>query len=387
MNLRICCSLTCSVLLGGTVQAYDFTVEQTIPFVECRNDEDTQQIVQRMADRDSDGWLENEELLFAKKSDAQSVQILVAGQSFDMTRLDATNVWVFRFKKPGLDEGVASYSFLEMNDGRPIAGPMRAHTWRGPHAPPSAEIAAELKGRFEVHDFESQQLEAKRKVYVYIPPGDQPLELTIYMADGQGASSAAAILEPLILNGSVPRTAIVGAANGGYLVDSHGGSEPYEVKKDLRASEYLPGYDLTRFQKHSEFFRKELSLWAETTLRVPKGPSHRIVYGFSNGGRFAATMGLNHDAHFGYSIAFSVAGEHKPHERYGNQCKFFLAAGEWETEFHANTLRLKVALEQAKTSVRFVSRKSGHDYLMWQDELANAMLEIAKEFRSKVKEP
>jgi enterochelin esterase-like enzyme len=85
-------------------------------------------------------------------------------------------------------------------------------------------------------------------------------------------------------------------------------------------------------------------------------------------------MGVRHPDLFGHVIAFSVAGRRKvdvPEQPAGARPHFHLAAGTWEV-FLQSTTNAAEELKKHNVPATFVTRVAGHDYTMWEDELAAA---------------
>ncbi len=164
-------------------------------------------------------------------------------------------------------------------------------------------MAKDLKGVDKMLELESKALGEKRKIKIYLPPGHDRAKSypVIYAADGM---TNAEILEPLILAGKVRPIVVVGVLSGTYQGDR---AQPYDIKRDLRACEYLPEIDPARFAKHEKFFCDEVRAWAEKELGATRNQNERAIHGVSNGARFAVEMGMRHPELFGHVFAFSVA--------------------------------------------------------------------------------
>jgi enterochelin esterase-like enzyme len=183
----------------------------------------------------------------------------------------------------------------------------------------------------------------------------------------------AEVLEPLVASGAVRPLVVVGVEPGGYLGDRKAGE--HDVKKDLRAMEYLPTVEPERFARHERFFCEEVVPWAEAEFGASKDRAERAVFGCSNGARFAVEMGLRRPGLFGHVIALSVAGgwDAKAKPTADGAPRYHLAAGIWEKAFHGITTKTYDALKAAGVPVTFTSRVSGHDDAMWQEEFAAAV--------------
>jgi enterochelin esterase-like enzyme len=188
------------------------------------------------------------------------------------------------------------------------------------------------------------------------------------MADGQSVPEFAAILEPLITNGRLPSILLVG-------VDSPGGSFSNPLE-DRRAQEYLPSdnFNPARFAAHEGFFIDEVRTWAERELAAPTDRQQRAIFGFSNGGVFAAAMGIRHPDIYGHTLAFSLGIEPgRVTEVMKGASEFYLVAGTLEEGFHSTTEEFAQMLELQGVTYVFRERVCGHDHIMWQEEFPAAV--------------
>ena len=200
----------------------------------------------------------------------------------------------------------------------------------------------------------------------------------VYVSDGQSVREFARLVEPMVDAGRIPPVVLVGVHDGGYLGPTPKGPNDYDGGKDLRAMEYIPGLDPRRFAGHETFFVKEVPAWAERRFGVSANREDRAVFGYSNGGRFAAEMGFRHPDVFGHAFCFSIAGDATRSlpevGKSGKPVHFYLAAGTWESTYHRLTAKLADALEAAAGSgVSFSSRIAGHDVAMWREEFGDAV--------------
>jgi enterochelin esterase-like enzyme len=337
-----------------------------------------QALIERDAREKAPVWADGDTATFFYRGEADEVMLRVGGETQHLRRLPGSDVWTVRWQRPELERGVFSYALAPSRKGQPP--PERGerwvfHTWRGPKAPPAPAVARELKGTETLHDIESKALGETRKVRVYLPPGHDKARPcpVVYATDGQLNS---AVLEPLILAGKVRPVIVVGTSSGGYL-GGPGAKGEYDVRKDLRALEYVPGLDKDRFAKHERFFCEEVRVWAERELGASKDRQDRAVFGCSNGARFALEMGLRHPELFGHVFACSIAGARnfEPPARPENPPRYYLAAGTWEKPFHKMTADVAEKLKAQQVPVAFSSRVASHDDAMWREEFAAAVQE------------
>ncbi len=343
----------------------------------ARADEPSAQaLIERHHKEKSSVWADHDTVTFFYQGKADKVSVMFNGNIRDLRRLPDSDVWVFRLKLPDLNKAVFSFELLPIpkNKSRQLG----VQTWRGPQSPPPPQKADKLIGIISEHQVESKVLDCKRAVTVYRPPDYARSEVkrVVYAADGQGVGEFIRVLEPLIVSGRVPPTAIIGVHHGGYL----GGAPDlnnYDPEKDLRAQD-LPWVKPEHFVKHDAFFSNEVRVWAEREFGVSSRCKDRVVFGYSNGGRFAVEMGLRHPNVFGHVFGFSVPGE-REHLRelpkdFKDPPQFYLSAGTWEETFHQYTAALGNELKKHSVPVVFASRVGGHDGAIWREEFAAAMV-------------
>jgi enterochelin esterase-like enzyme len=237
--------------------------------------------------------------------------------------------------------------------------------WRGSEAPPEVGQSDPLLGEIRTAQVESEALDETRDLSVYLPPDYDPEQtyLVIYMADGQSLPQFAPFLEPLIAAGDLPPILIIG-------VHSSFGSPGH----DLRAEDYIPTMNPDRFAAHERFFTVEVRRYAETEFGAAADRAQRVVFGYSNGGVFAAAMGLRHPELYAHILAFSpgvLPGS--PREDSDLVADYYLVSGTLEPNFYRNTLTLKNSLENLGAVTEFKGRVAGHDQIMWQEEFPGAV--------------
>ncbi len=145
----------------------------------------------------------------------------------------------------------------------------------------------------------------------------------------------------------------------------------------MRAQEYFPGIDPDRFARHEAFFCSEVTAWAERQWNVSGLAKDRVIFGCSNGGRFAFEMAMRHPDQFGHVLAFSVPGGGviALPEGLKTAAHFYLEAGTWEKQFLTYTTRLADELRRAGVQTELQVRVGGHDEAIWCDEFARALVE------------
>ncbi|HEY0735230.1 MAG TPA: alpha/beta hydrolase-fold protein [Herpetosiphonaceae bacterium] len=323
-----------------------------------------QELMARKTQAGADVWADGDELTFVYEGKADEVRVC-CGIELPMQRVPDSDLWVLTVRVEDLAHAVISYAFFVTQNEQPIEDRPHFTTWRGPQAPPPVAHATALAGRIQQYALESAFLKEERDLTVYLPPGHDPTLAApvIYVADGQSVPDFAAVLEPLITQGTIPPLVLVGA---------HSPTGPFpDPSQDLRAQEYLPDHNLARFQAHERFFTEEVPAWAERELGVATDPAQRAVFGFSNGGVFAAAMGLRHPNRYGHSLAFSLGMP--PGLPHSTTARFYLVAGTLEPGFHSRTQEFAGDLADYGVDHVFRDRVSGHDSVMWQEEFPKAV--------------
>ena len=194
----------------------------------------------------------------------------------------------------------------------------------------------------------------------------------VYLADG-ASWDFANYVEPLIRRGELPPFIMIGILPGDYLGDPN---EEYNRSLDLRAQEYVPSVNYERFKLHERFLLEEVLPWSEENFGASNNRDERIVGGFSNGGVFAAAMGLKNPNVFGYALPFSPGDNPVVETDISNvNTKFYLTVGELdEKRFVDATKNLADTLSQNNITNVFEARVAGHDNVMWREEFVKAML-------------
>lgn len=137
--------------------------------------------------------------------------------------------------------------------------------------------------------------------------------------------------------------------------------------------------DPVRFAAHRRFFVEEVGAWAERELGVSHRREHRAVVGCSNGADLAAALGVLDAGRFGAVIALSCAmtSAHRTPPvagaGAGAVARHWLAVGTLEPSFLAVTRDWAGALRGAGVERVLRERVAGHDYAMWEDEVAAAL--------------
>lgn len=349
--------------------AQDNAVKKEIPAAASK-------LIERANAEKATVWIENGKLTFFHQIEADNVQVKITTQNKPMKRIAGSDVWTCQVALPDVEKGIMSYGFVATTKGKPVGGGGQRF-WRGPKAPEPLRASDTLTGSIEHHDLESPSLGESRTVSVYLPGPNRKIAFVVYMSDGDAAEGYAHILEPLMDLGELPPIAIIGTHSGVYRGEVELSRD--DTRRNVRALEYVPSLDPNRFQQHEIFFTQEVLSWAEEKYQVPASAKSRVVFGFSNGGSFSATMGIRHPELYGSVIACAIAGDRYDLSRGPKLTnEFYLVTGTWDARFHSNVEYLYKTLKKAKVKCRLAVRAAEHDGKMWQEEFVSALKSITK---------
>ena len=183
----------------------------------------------------------------------------------------------------------------------------------------------------------------------------------MFCADGQAIHAFAEHLTQTVESGDVPPVTLIG-------------THSYE---ETRGREYLTGIDPERFNSHELFFTEEVSLWAKAEFGIHPARESCGVFGFSNGGAFAISMGVRHPKQYGVVIAFSIPGgpDRIAESASGpaSKSRYYLSAGKKESGFRRTTAAIAEFLSQHGIEYEFTVRNARHELGFWNSELPKAI--------------
>lgn len=290
----------------------------------------------------------------------------------EMSRVGDSGLWAARRRLGGIEAAVLSLTseLGQFDDFK---------TWRGPDAPPRpAETElGKWAGQILERELVSNSLGETRRLSIYLPPGYSRDRVwpALFLADG-GAVEFGGLVEKMIAAGEIRPIVIISAESGERGVV---GEPPTHYGRDLRAAEYLPGLSGSgdRFDRHMDFFARELVDFAVAEFNVSTRREDRAVAGKSNGGVLALWAGVLHPEMFATAIPMS-AGYMSPKpedlDREGERAAFHLSAGRYETPFIRTAERTEAMLRAAGFEVTASYFAAGHFHDLWVLALREALL-------------
>ncbi|MFJ7072211.1 enterochelin esterase [Streptomyces sp. NPDC098781] len=286
----------------------------------------------------------------------------------------------------GLDQGTPEY-WARLR-GRRRADPFNSrtlpHRWDGepvsyaelPAAPRAADLDPRpdtARGTVTEHHVDSERLGARRRVWLYRPPGTvgESAELPVLvLLDGdhwQPRLGLSRLLDTLIADGRIPPVAAV---------------LPDAVDEATRWAE------LTCRPEYVAFLTDELLPWAAGRLPLTDDPERTVIAGQSLGGLTAAYAALTAPHRFGNALAQSGSFwwpvgpdaewlTHAIAQLPRLPVRFRLSFGEqeWVALPAARRLRDTLAALGCHDS-SYQEFNGGHDYLCWRTELADGLVEL-----------
>lgn len=338
-----------------------------LPFRKLSPDMPAAEVAALLDGRNQSIRLQGDVLTLAQR--AQAGEVMLIGMKCAMDRVGDANLLVLRLTNPRWNEVFLTANFLVA--GTPVSSEL---SFRGAVAPPAPARASPLRGSIARTSVPSALLPEPRDVTVYLPPGDRQAALSVlFMTDGQAVAQFAAVAEPLIVSGRVAPFAIVGEHSGVYAGDL---SKPFDPALDVRMREYVDGIDPQRFAQHMQFFTTELVPWAHRQYGLSTDRNRQALMGYSNGGAFVLSLGLQHPELFGTVLPFSPASrpfqadDALPAEPQSLP-RFLFAGGELEPSFNAVAASRSKWLQSKGAATDYRSYVTGHDPALWQQALAD----------------
>lgn len=332
------------------------------PFMRIWRDPDPAALRARWAEEGEPCWADGDELTIISESGGPFMATPVlplpswdAGDGLQVVtvRIDRLAEAVITYTRTPLGHAPSMGSNRGSHDGR----------FRGPQAPPESPSNDPVVGTLFDHAIESPSLGEPRRITVYRPSdrhgGDLPV---IFATDGNMFPAYARRLDAAIEAGVCPPVVVVAAH-----------SALFTAQQNLRALEYLPGFDDRRFDAHQRFFVSELPAWADAELPISADRSKRAVFGCSDGGGHALATGMLHPQKYGHVFGFSTGMPPDGRTQWSKDGPFVhLCAGTLEGPFHQSTVMWAFFLERLGAPHHLTERVCGHDLIQWCEELPRA---------------
>jgi enterochelin esterase-like enzyme len=270
------------------------------------------------------------------------------------------DLWAIRARIVDFDQGLIEAQAVPQAELDPAL-------YRGPAAPAKPMAAKTLQGHVIDAAIKSRYLGESRRITIYTPPGFDPARRypVIYMADGVFRRDDFPIIEPLILDGSIPPVVVVAVWPG---IEAH--------DTELRSKEYLLGWPTNagRFARSESFLLDEVMPLAETRYGASDKPGDRLITGYSSGAAWAVSMAVRNPKVFGQAAAFSLGwpGAEKGVDTPGRP-RLFLSAGSLEPTYYKATLALAERARRSGDEVVLRRLVSGHDDNAWRPMLVEAL--------------
>lgn len=337
------------------------------PFARVWRDPDPAELRSRWESEGVSCWADGDELTIIGDEPFVSTPV------FGLTSWDAGGgLSVLTVRVERLSEAVITYTRHPTGGSAAFSFRRGSHDgrFRGPDAPSELASNEQLKGALFDHTLESDALGEPRQVSVYRPPASAVRELpegglpVVYATDGNMFAAYARRLDAAIEAGWCPPVIVVAAH-----------SARADASTNLRAMEYLPGFDDRRFDAHQRFFVDELTAFAEAELPVRRDRGGRAVFGCSDGGGHALATGMLHHDRFGQVLAYSTGMAPDGATRWVvDEGPFVhLCAGTLEGPFHQATAMWAFYFERIGAPHHFTERVAGHDLIQWAEELPVAL--------------
>lgn len=309
-------------------------------------------------------WLDGDVLWIAKRSQETAWKV-TGGVSTPLFQINETDIWAV-----GLSWDKWSRAFVKIAfySGDFPTGPVEFINWSGDHAP--NELRRAEPGQLHAIDIDGPTKDETRLITVVLPPEhDGSLIPALILADGQSAEEWGKVISFLVRVGKIRPIAVVGVHSGGYQGDR---SQPYDSTLDLRAREYLEGFDQDRFDTHLDWIVESVLPEAARRFNISRERGDLAVAGFSNGGAFAASAALRRNDVFSMSLAMSIGipPEIDPQTPDAPMSAFYFAAGELEPGFLQQTTTAYEQVLNAGGEAQIRSYVAGHDAEMWMTAMA-----------------
>lgn len=295
------------------------------------------------------------------------------GLSVNLQRIAGSNYWSGTWRLAKLDEAMLLFAYPHSPEGPPGFEP-----WRGHNAPEAPRWADPLRGSIDTQVITSEALGENRRVAVYQPeaPADAKLDVLV-ITDGEAIESVARLIEPLITEGRIAPTLVIGIFSGPGAIDGPSA----RPAADLRPADYLIDFSNAgdRHSRYLRFFTQETPAWIRTRYPVTVRSQGWTAFGQSDGAALvlrAALQGETYDRFIAASPAWRAI---RPEEcaKQARPLEVIIAAGLYEPPFLATARQTQAALNACGYRVDLREFAAGHtpdipNTLLWQVLSANA---------------
>ena len=349
---------------GCTLEAHDY----------CRliGAIDLQAAEARLAETNQTFWREGDTLFIAarRSPDTDQVRMCCALQT-DMERL-GDGIWGVAYRLSRIDEAFVDVWPVPLLDEDELVWRDRP-VYRGPHSlPPVVSVPEDaLRGRLEMVELESNALGKPRRVTVYIPHGAEPSTAlpVAYVADGGNVYSYGPIAEALADTCTAAPVILVG------LWNEDPGPEEERSQSELRAADYLWGFDPDRFSAHDAFLLEDVMPLAESRFGASADPRDRMLSGSSNGAAWAVSTALLHPEMFATVSAASLGWIEAldAAEIPDGRVTFHISAGYYEPRFLPDSEAAVEQINAAGGTAHLTRYVSGHSPLVFEQQFARSL--------------
>lgn len=295
------------------------------------------------------------------------------GLAVDLVRIKGSDYWSGTWRLTKLNEAMLLFAHPQAAEGPPgfVA-------WRGPEAPQGPQWADPLKGSIDTRVISSEALGEGRRVAIYRPdaPPDTKLDVLV-ITDGEAIESVARLIEPLIADGRVQPTLVVGVFSGPGAVD---GASARPVA-DVRPADYLIDFPDAgdRHGLYLRFFTLELPAWVRANHPVTSGVHGWTAFGQSDGAALVLRAALRGEGYDRFVAASPAWRAIRPDECANRErpSEVVMAAGLYEPPFLATARQTQGALQACGYRVSLQEYAAGHtpdipNTLLWQVLSASA---------------
>jgi enterochelin esterase-like enzyme len=227
----------------------------------------------------------------------------------------------------------------------------------------------------------SSYLSESKEISIYIPAlksEDKNLPV-VYATDGQTfVKEYKRELDSLIENNAIPKIIIVGVHSDERQIEGTDFSyRNYEYVKSYSDSE--DEQLSTLFEKHYNFFSKELIAYVESGYPVSRQSKDRIFYGFSNGAGFGVSLATDNPSIIGNYICMSMAGGSYENLNWSNDNYPNIILSYGSKEPFPLTMQIDEYsnfLKERNINHTFYKYEGGHDRKKWKEEFLKALIQI-----------